>query len=107
MRVLLDESLPRQLARELAGYEVHTVRQEGWQGMKNGEVIRQARGAGFNVFITADQNLEYQQNLANSEIGIIVLAGSSNRIEDLLPLIESISQTLNTIQVGQVVRISE
>ncbi len=107
MRVLLDESLPRQLARELSGFEASTVRQEGWQGLKNGQVLEQASASGFDVFITADQNLKYQQNLANSEVGVIVLAALSNRIEDLLPLVPAILLTLTTIQAGQVMRLSQ
>lgn len=107
MRVLLDESLPRQLARELGGHEVRTVGQEGWQGLKNGDVLQQAKGSEFDVFIAADQNLEYQQNLANAEIGVIVLAAPSNRIEDLIRLVPAIFLTLATIQKGQVVRLTQ
>ena len=63
MRVLLDEQLPRHLTRELRGHEVSTVQQKGWAGLKNGELLRRAADAGFEVFLTADRNLEFQQNL--------------------------------------------
>lgn len=60
MRVLLDEQLPRQLAQELIGHEVRTVQQQGGSGLKNGERLRQALQAGYEIFVTADQNLEFQ-----------------------------------------------
>ena len=106
MRILLDESLPRQLARELPGYDVRTVVQQRWTGLKNGELLRLAKNEGFEVFITADQNLEYQQNLARSGLGIVVVKAVRNRMEDLKPLIPSVLQALSSIQPGQVVRIS-
>ena len=62
MRVLLDESLPRQLARELTEHDVRTVPEQGWAGLRNSELLRRAVEEGFEVFLTADQNLEYQQN---------------------------------------------
>jgi len=66
VRVLLDEQLPRRLARELTGHQVRTVHQQGWAGLKNGELLRRAAREGFEVFVTADQNLEFQQNLSGS-----------------------------------------
>ena len=63
MRVLLDEQLPRQLSGHLEGHEVRTVQQQRWAGTKNGELLRLAVEAGFESFLTADHNLEYQQNL--------------------------------------------
>src|SRR5689334_12709486 len=68
VRVLLDEQLPRQLAREFPSHEVRTVQQQGWAGLKNGELLRRAAEAGFEVFVTTDQNLEFQQNLARSPL---------------------------------------
>jgi len=64
VRVLLDEQLPRQLARELIGHEIRTVQQQGWAGLTNGDLLQRAAEAGYEVFITADQNIEFQQNLA-------------------------------------------
>ena len=63
MRILLDESLPRGLKGLLEGLDVVTVPEQGWQSMKNGELLRRASDA-FDVFVTADQNLEHQQNIA-------------------------------------------
>jgi hypothetical protein len=61
MRVLLDEQLPRHLAREIAGHEISTVQQCGWAGLQNGELLRVAADAGFDVLVTADRNLQFQQ----------------------------------------------
>jgi predicted nuclease of predicted toxin-antitoxin system len=63
MRILLDEQLPRQLAREFHGHDVLTVQQRGWVGLGNGELLQRAAADGFEVFVTADQNLQFQQNL--------------------------------------------
>ena len=89
MRVLLDEQLPRHLAREIGGHDVSMV-QRGWAGLKNGELLRVAADAGFEVFVTADRNLQFQQNLSQSRLGIILLVASSNALEDLLPLMPSL-----------------
>ena len=106
MRVLLDEQLPRQLAPELTGHEVRTVQQERWAGLKNGELLRRAIEQGFQVFITADQNLEFQQNLERSPLAVIVLVAPSNALEDLLPLVPSILVAIPKSQPGRVVRVA-
>jgi uncharacterized protein DUF5615 len=86
MRILLDESLPNELQSELIGHEVQIVNELGWSGLKNGDLL--ARGAGrFEVFLTADQNLRYQQNLSTLPLAVVVLVARSNRMEDLRPLI--------------------
>jgi hypothetical protein len=90
MRVLLDEQLPRHLAKEIAGHDVSTVQQRGWAGFKNGELLRVADDAGFEVLVTADRNLQFQQNLSQSRLGIILLVATSNAVEDLLPLLPSL-----------------
>jgi predicted nuclease of predicted toxin-antitoxin system len=73
MRVLLDENLPHQLRANLPGHDVSTVRYLGWNGLKNGELVRAAESAGFEVFLTSDQNLSYQQNLRDRSIGMVTL----------------------------------
>ena len=85
-RVLLDESLPRQIANVLTGYEIETVAKAGWAGLKNGELLKAAAGR-FDVLLSADQGIAYQQNLAGVRLGIVALAGRTNKLEDLLPLI--------------------
>ncbi len=105
MRVLLDEQLPRQLARLLVGHEVRSVQQQGWAGSTNGELLTRAVHAGFDVFLTGDQSLQYQQSLAKSGIGVVVLSARSNALEDLLPLVESTLNAIPSIRPGQVVRV--
>jgi hypothetical protein len=105
VRVLLDEQLPRQLASELSGYEVRTVQQQGWAGLKNGELLQRGAEVGFEAFITADQNLEFQQNLARSSLFVLVLVAPSNALEDLLPLVPAILAELSTARAGRVVRV--
>ncbi len=101
MRVLLDESLPRRLAGAFRTIEVETVFDLGWQGLKNGALLGEA-ASDFDVFITADQNLRYQQNLSGFEIGVVVLAAVSNRLEDLLPLVGAAIEACEQVRPGEV-----
>lgn len=105
MRVLLDEQLPRHLAREIGGHDASTVQQHGWAGLKNGELLRVAAEAGFEVLVTADRNLRFQQNLSQSRLGIILLIASSNALEDLLPLVPSLLAALPKTRPGQLLRV--
>lgn len=102
MRVLLDESLPRQLAQEFPEHEVRTVAEQGWKGMKNGDLLRRAASEGFDLFLTADQNLQYQQNLAKLGIGVVVIAARTNRLVDLRPLVSEVTRVLPTVGKGEV-----
>jgi hypothetical protein len=90
MRVLLDEQLPRHLAREIGGHDVSTVQQRGWAGLKNGELLRVAADAGFEVLVTSHRNLQFQRNLSQSQLGIILLVAPSNALEDLRPLVPNL-----------------
>ena len=100
MRILLDEQLPRQLAGYLIGHEVRTVKQQAWAGLKNGALLTQAETAGFSVLLTGDQNLEYQQNLSNRRLGVVVLCAVSNALEDLLPLVPAALIAIEAVQPG-------
>ena len=82
MRVLLDECVPRKLRRELPGHDVLTVTERGWSGVKNGELLALAE-AEFDVFLTVDQNLKFQQNLKALRIGVILLVARNNRLRTL------------------------
>ena len=102
MRILLDESLPRKLRLELPGHDAQTVQRRGWAGLKNGTLLREASQE-FEVLLTGDQNLEFQQNLTTLPIAVIVLVAVDNRIETLRPLIPQVLEVLKTIQLGQLV----
>jgi hypothetical protein len=100
-RVLLDENLPRLLKRELPGFEVQTVAEVGWAGIKNGKLLRLAETE-FDVFVTADKNLPHQQPLTTLNLAILVLRARTTKLEDLLPLVASIREVLLSVEAGQV-----
>ena|ERR1035438_4469293 len=85
MKVLLDECIPRKFKNSLAGHDCSTVPEVGLAGKKNGELLSLAEQNGFDVFLTLDKGLQYQQNLAHRNIAIIIIRAASNRISDLLP----------------------
>ncbi len=101
MKILFDESLPKPLAKDLKGHYVSTVVAKGWSGKKNGELLRLAQKE-FDIFVTADQNLQYQQNLKGYDIAIIVLVADANRLENLRPLIPKVYQIISNLKAGQV-----
>lgn len=101
-RVLFDEDIPRQLRRELPGFEIRTVPEVGWAGLKNGELLRRAEGL-FDVFVTADRKLPFQQNLPAFSLGVVVLMAGSTKLEDLRPLAHEISQAIEAVQPHQLV----
>ncbi|MCA1990948.1 MAG: DUF5615 family PIN-like protein [Coleofasciculus sp. S288] len=100
MKLLLDECIDRRLGRELSGYDVRTVPQMGWAGTKNGELLALAE-AEFDVFITVDRNLSFQQNLPQFNIAVLILQAPSNQLADLKPLAPQILPILPTITQGQ------
>jgi predicted nuclease of predicted toxin-antitoxin system len=106
LRVLIDESLPIELADELPGHEVVTVHEQGWLRLRNGVLLRAAVSAGFTVILTADSKLRYQQNLSKIGISAVVVVHVRNRIEDLRPLIPQIIDVIATIEPGQAVEIA-
>ena len=103
-RVLLDENLPRKLKWSLEA-EALTVPERGWGGTKNGLLLRLA-AAEFDVLLTMDRGLEYQQNLTGLELCLVVLSAVSNDIDDLLPLVPSINAALQEAAPGRVIRVT-
>jgi Domain of unknown function (DUF5615) len=104
MRLLLDECVPKRLKRELHGHEVRTVQEAGWAGVNNGALLRAADGI-FDVLLTVDQGVQYQQNLAGLRISIVVMVAPSNDIDDLRPLLPLVVAAVVQIQQGQVIRV--
>ncbi|MGB6366247.1 MAG: DUF5615 family PIN-like protein [Thermoanaerobaculia bacterium] len=104
MRVLLDECLPRRLKHELPDHEVRTAPEMGWAGVENGELLRQASGE-FDVFITVDRSLEFQQNLSDLAFGIVVVSAGRNELTHLLPLVPDILNAISVVRKGEVVRV--
>ena len=95
----MDECIDRRLAKDLAGHDVKTVPQMGWAGIKNGALLTLAENE-FDVFITVDRNLSFQQNLPKFNIAVLVLHATSNRLADLKPLAPKILTTLPTLTKG-------
>ena len=103
MRILLDECVPRALRRSLPGHTVRTIREMGWSGKKNGELLALMLASNYEVLLTVDQNLRYQQNLAAAGVAVVVVVAASNRIEDLRPYAPDVEAALIGIQPGDVV----
>lgn len=101
MRILLDESVPRDLKRLLTGHDVETVPERGWASKRNGELLRLATAAGFDVFVTPDQNLPRQQNLASFDIAVVVLAAGRNRMATYEPLADQLLRTVEAAKRGE------
>ncbi|MGV0025584.1 DUF5615 family PIN-like protein [Phormidesmis priestleyi] len=106
MKLLLDECIDRRLAREFVGYEVKTVPQMGWAGIKNGQLLALVEEE-FDVFITVDRNLSFQQNLPQFDVAVVVLQAPSNRLADLKPLVPAVLAILPIAVKGQAATISK
>jgi len=97
MNILLDENLPLKLVQEFPGkYLVKTVKSLGWQGLKNGALLKKAIKYPFDVFITMDKNIRHQQNLKIYDIKIILLFAVDNTYESLTPLADKVIKHLNS-----------
>jgi predicted nuclease of predicted toxin-antitoxin system len=106
MKILVDECLPAHIKNCLSpfGHECKTVREVGFGSKKNGELIALADGE-WDVLLTNDRNVKFQQNMTGRKISILVLYAKSNRLKDMLPLIPACAQALLSIQSGQVVEV--
>lgn len=102
--MLLDECVPRKLKGELPGHDVQTVTDKGWSGIKNGPLLRRAAQE-FDVFLTVDQGVEYQQNLLGLDLAIIVMAAATNDIDDLRSLMPRVRETLSSISPGSIIKV--
>ena len=105
-RVLFDEDVPRQLRRELPEFFVRTVQEQGWSALRNGQLLRTA-SADFDVLLTADKNLQYQQHLSAFNIAVVVLAARDTRLPSLRSFVIDIRQALIDARPGVAVRVGE
>ena len=94
----------KKLKRELPGHEVMTVPEAGWASKKNGELLRLMTGQ-FEVFITIDGNLQYQQKLKEMTVAFVLLISVNNKFENLKPLMPLVLKSLETIQPGDVIEV--
>ncbi|MEW5927731.1 MAG: hypothetical protein AB1941_09605 [Gemmatimonadota bacterium] len=102
--MLLDECVPKRLRREFPEYEVRTVVEQGWSGVKNGALLRLA-AAEFDVFLTVDQNLRCQQNLSELPLPVVLIVALSNDINVLQPLMPAVRQLLPLLKPGAFYRV--
>jgi len=100
LRVLLDENIPHNLLRHLPGHDVTTVARKGWGGLKNGELLKALERAGFEVFVTGDQGIEYQNSILGRRFGIVAL--STNNWPIIRKNLIKISAAVNVAQSGRV-----
>ena len=107
MKILLDESLPRKLKRDFGpDHDVWTVRDKGWLGQKNGALLQLLVEDGFELFVTVDRNLPYQQNLLRLPLTVFVLCAVNNRRETLARLLPKLFARLSEGNLGNVVEIA-
>ncbi len=102
MRILIDESLPRHLKQLLPEQAVFTVQDMGWAGIKNGALLKKANDA-FDVLLTADQNLRFQQNLRGLDLALVVFP--SNRLAHVIALTPRLREVLATIASGALIEL--
>lgn len=99
MKLLIDECVDWRLLRDLTDHDVKTVKQAGWENVKNGALLRLA-ATQFDVFLTVDTNLPYQQNAGQLELAVIILRGRTTRLPDLRELLPALHRALETPRVG-------
>jgi len=106
MKILIDECLPAALTGNLSalGHECETVRQTGFGSKRNGELLALAEGR-WDVLLTSDRNIKYQQNMTGRSVSIVILCAQSNRMKDMLPLLPACAQALLSIQPGSILEV--
>jgi len=105
MKVLLDECLPVDFRHSFLEHETHTVVWAGLKGKKNGEFLREADAAGYDVLVTIDQAIPRQQRDPGRRLSILVLRAATNQLEDLVPLAAPIKRALERIGHGEIVMV--
>ena len=102
---MLDECVPRPLKRDLVGHDVWTVAEMGWSSKRNGELLKLMLAERFAALLTVDQNLEFQQNVRQSGIAVVVVASRANRLKELRPLVPQILKALARVSAGELIRV--
>jgi hypothetical protein len=103
--VLFDENLPRDLRRNLPEFEIRTVQEEGWGSFKNGELLRRAEDS-FDVFLTADRRMRYQQNLTSFRIGVVVIITPRLQLQMLETAVPQLRSAISRVSPGDVVHVN-
>ena len=105
MRLLLDECVPRPLLRDLTSHDVHHVVDMGWSSKRNGELLKLMLADRFDVLLTVDQSLPFQQNLRSSGIGVVVIMARTNRVKELRPLVPRVLYALSAVKAGELISV--
>ena len=105
MRLLLDECVPRSLERDLVAHDVHHVVDMGWSSKRNAERLQLMVVERFEALLTVDQNIEFQQNIRASRVGVPVMVVRKNRLKELRPLIPAILEALRKIMAGDLITV--
>jgi hypothetical protein len=105
MRLLLDECVPRPLKHDLVVHEVEHVVDMGWSSKRNDELLKLMVAERFEVLLTVDQNIEFQQNLRGVGVGVVVVSAPTNRLKDLPPLVPRILEVLSRVTAGELIRV--
>jgi predicted nuclease of predicted toxin-antitoxin system len=105
MKVLIDECLPRRLKNHLTDHDCRTVPEAGLSGKRNGELLSLAEQQKYEIFVTMDKGVEYQQNLRGLSLAVIILRAKSNQLADLLPHVTDCLERMKCIKPGEVVRL--
>ena len=103
MKILFDNGTPNPIARSLVGHQVAFARQIGWHELKNGELLQQAEDAGYELLLTSDKNLRYQQNLSRRRIAVLVLG--NQQWPDVRLHLERIAAAVNSATPGSYLEI--
>lgn len=101
MNLLFDQGVPKKLRRYLSGHKVRTAYEAGLSELENGDLLRAAE-KDFDVLITCDSNIKYQQRLSEFDIALVVLRAFTNSLDDYLPLVPQLLTILDAIEPGKV-----
>jgi hypothetical protein len=105
MRILLDECIDEALRHCLTGHDCQTCRYAGFRGLANGKLLSAAEQSGFEVLITVDRNMPFQQSLRGHAISLVILQARTTALDDLLALMPDVLSALEVLKPGEVVRI--
>ncbi len=106
MKILLDENLPHQLRHELHGHDCFTVVYMGWSGIENGKLLAKAASENFEALLTKDTHLQYEQNLVNLPLSVVLIEARTNDINDILPLVPTLLNALKSLPPKKITRVS-
>lgn len=106
MRIVLDNNVTQRLAPLILGHDIVRSRQLGWSGPKNGELIKASEEAGFEVLITADKNMLYQQNITGRKIRIVLLSNWRITLNQLTPIVPNLQDAMSDLKEGSFVTVT-